>query len=116
MNAAELLNKMYEQGIHLMVENGSIRCRSSEPLSDELIVSLKVHKAEVINLLQYRKQRHGKPYLKNGELRVRGLLPPGTMLDTLIELNASDDVIGCYIGPKLLSPKTWERWETIKAS
>ena len=113
MSAAELLNEIYSQGVYLAVESGSILCRSAKPLSDELIIRIKAHKAEIIDLLNFQKQRHGKPYLKNGELRVSGLLPPGSMLDTLLELNAPAEVIGRYIHP-IGTPASWKRWGEIR--
>lgn len=113
MSVVELLNEAHDMGIHLVVKDGYIRCRSSEPLSDEIITRLRVHKAEMIQLLQRQQSRHGKPYLKNGELRVNGLLPPGAMLDTLLELNAPDDVVERYINP-IGTHKSWERWQSIK--
>ena len=113
MRAAELISEIYDLGITLVVDHGNIRCRSSEPLSDGIRARLKAHKAEVIDLLNYQKRRHGKPRLFNDELRVRGLLPPGVMLDTLLELNAPDDVIERHIHP-IGTPFSWARWENIR--
>jgi hypothetical protein len=115
MSAAELLSEVFDRGINIIVDNGSLKCRSSQPLSDELIVRIRTHKAEIIDILQKRLQKQGKPYLKNGELICRGLLPPGTMLDTLLELGATDEIIERYIGPHL-TVNSWERWQLIKES
>ena len=113
MSAAELLDEVYENGINIIVDNGSLRCRSPHPLSSDLVVRIKTHKAAIIDILLKRQQNQTKPYLKNGELICRGLLPPGTMLDTLLELGASDEVIEKYIGPHL-TVNSWARWQKIK--
>ena len=113
--AKELINEMLNLGIVLVVDHGNIRCRSKERLSRELVTRVRMHKAEIITLLEHQKRRHGKPYLKNGELRVQGLLPPGTMLDTLLELNAPDDVVERYLDP-IGTHKSWVRWEVIKGN
>ena len=116
MSAAEdLINEMLDRGIILAVDHGNIRCRSKERLSRELVARVRTHKTEIISLLEHQKRRHGKPRLVNGELRVSGLLPPGTMLDTLLELNAPDDVIERYLDP-IGTHKSWERWEEIKGN
>ena len=112
-SAAELLDEVFEKGLNLSVKDGSIVCRSQQPIPVDIITRIRTHKAEIIDLLQRRQQKHDTPYLKNGELRVRGLLPPGTMLDTLLELGASDEIIERYIGPHL-TVKSWQRWQEIR--
>ena len=113
MSAAEILSEVFDQGINIIVDSGSLKCSSPRPLSNELIVRIRTHKPEIIDILRKRLQKEGKPYLNNGELICRGLLPPGTMLDTLLELGARDEVIEKYIGPHL-TVNSWERWQKIK--
>jgi hypothetical protein len=111
--AKDLINEMLDLGIVLVIDHGRILCRSKERLSRELVIRVRTHKAEIISLLEHQNRRHGNPRLVNGELRVQGLLPPGTILDTLLELNAPDDVVERYLDP-IGTHKSWARWEEIK--
>ncbi len=112
MNSAkELLDEVLEKGIHVTVTDGVIKCRSARPLSSELISRLRIHKDDLLRIL--RQQRKAKPYLSDtGEFRVSGLLPPGTMLDALLEVGASDEEIGRHIGRQ--TPYLLEQWQVIK--
>ncbi len=110
----ELLDEIFEMGIHIIVDDGDLRCRSAQPLSSELISRLRIHKDELLRIL--RQQRKAQPYLaENGELRVSGMLSPGTMLDTLLELGASDQEIEKHV-TRIQMPTAWQQWQLIKTS
>ena len=61
MSAIEVINEIYDQGIHLTVDNGNLVCRSVMPLSKEMRLRLRSNKADIIRLVKNRPT--GTPYL-----------------------------------------------------
>ena len=109
----ELLDEIFEMGVHIIIDDDDLRCRSAEPLSPELISRLRLHKDDLLQILR-QQRRKGQPHLaENGELRVSGMLPPGTMLDILLELGASDQEIERHV-TRIQMPTAWQRWQIIK--
>ncbi len=113
-SAKELLDEVFEQGIQIFEDDGYLGWRSAQPLSQELINRLRIHKEDLLRIL--RNQQHQKAYLaENGELRVFGSLPSGTLFDTLLALKASDKEIERHVTP-LQMPSAWQRWQLRKPS
>lgn len=115
-SAKKILDEMFEQGIQLFDDDGYLGWRSAQPLSQELINRLKIHKDDLLRILKSQRQQKAKPYLSDtGEFRCTGLLEPWTILDALLEVGASDEEIERHLN-KNLTWQSWERWQVIKMS
>ena len=112
MSAAELINEAYDQGVDLTVKEGNLVCRFAQPLSEELITRLRIHKKAVLRLL--KKRQYGTPYLsETGEFRVRRGLLKESILDALLQVGACNTEIEKHLG-QIHQPTMWKRWEEIK--
>ncbi len=49
--AIQLLNEATSQGIHITVADGSLKCRSDQPIPEEIIGKLQINKTNILDFL-----------------------------------------------------------------
>ncbi len=96
MHAEQVIEQVESIGGELVFLHGKLKGRG---LNSQTRALVKKHKAELIVFLQRKTVEPGSP----------------SIFDTLLELNASDDLVESFIGP-ISNPAEWRRWEQIKQS
>jgi hypothetical protein len=110
MIAGDLFLRLQEQGIELVFDGQTLRCRSEAPLDPRLVAELKQYRQQLIATLEV-KQSKARAWLDDsGRLRMNGPVPAGcTMLEVLVSLDATMIEIERHIHP-IGSPRQWQQW------
>lgn len=110
MIAGELLSRLKTNGIELVYECHTLRCRSEVPVEPKLLAEMKQHRQQLITELTPRQFKARAWLDDDGRLRMSGVVPADcSMLEVLVSLDASVVEIERHIHP-IGSPNQWEPW------
>lgn len=84
MNAEELIEHCFENGVVLFVENGNLKARGNEKQIQELASTLKERKDDLVQYLEYINKRPSEPY--QGEPLTRYFMAEGWSYEAAIRL------------------------------
>jgi hypothetical protein len=122
--AIDLIREAKAVGIRMFVtDKGTLQLQGQQKPDADLLKRLKRHRDEIIRHLggEQTPTAEERPFIKDGELRIPfGCVPKykwwaggQSIFETLLELNAPDEVIEKYIGP-VSTPAEWEQYVAMK--
>jgi hypothetical protein len=118
MIPVEIISTAEAGGVKLWADGETLQFEGPQDIVERLLPLLGQHKMEIIALLDTTCPR---PYIRNTELiisldchpRYKWWAGGQRILDTLLELGATDATIGRYVG-EFQNHEDWQRWQEIK--
>ena len=118
-----IVQALENEGLKLSMAGNKIKLAPKALVTRNMIALLREHRQEIIDLLLAGQEKKPQPlpYLKNESELIIPMDAPDkykwwaggqSVLDTLLELDASDSVIDHYVC-ELQQPEMWERWQKI---